>query len=167
MSKLYQTFVAIGLALSIVACSGSGGGSKNGGENNASGNNLPTYTEEHVTAELKNLNSTEKGLENVGLKFKTVYEYRNGLSTNTISFDPTFVQDFLKNHPSVTKENIISSLENYVKVANAYIQKYSNPFNLKKTDGSVEEVQLTDSQKKELDSKVSVANQLITKLKAS
>lgn len=162
MKVIINGFLVLVLGVTLAACGKGGGSANNGGTNS-----LPSYTEAEFTTDLQKLNATEKGLEDVGLKFKTDFADSNGMSTTTFSWDMDFLESYFRSHPSASQKDMIPALENYVKVANAYTQKYSTGFNLKKSDGTVEAKQLLETVKKGIDAKVDVANKTINKLKAS
>ncbi|PWU22237.1 MAG: hypothetical protein C5B49_01255 [Bdellovibrio sp.] len=158
MKNAICSFLSLFVSLTLAGCGAGGGKAQEG--------NLPTYTESEFLADVTNLNATEKSLEGVGLKFESEMKYENGLQTNTISWDSQFMRNYFAGHPYATQKDMVPALENYVKVANAYVKKYGPPFNLKKNDGAVEAKQLFESTKTDIDLKVGVANRTVQKLKS-
>ena len=160
MAKTIHGILGLCLSLTFVACVNKGGGGSN-----PPGNNYPTYAESEYIGDATNLNSTEKGLEGLGLRLKTTSAYDNGLSKTSFMWDKDFLNSYYQSHPTANPKDMIPALENYIKVASDFAKKYAGTFNIKKTDGSVEAKQRFESDTKETDAKINLANDTISKVK--
>ena len=147
------------LSVSINACD-SGSSNKDGKKND-----YPTYSKTEQVTDLEKLNAVEKSLEKVGLRFEIKRDFKNGLSTKTLRWDKSFLENFVVENGAADNAVVIKKLEEFVAAVNTYVGKYEKPFN--STDDGEESVKvLTDSAKEELNSKANVAKKTVDKLKS-
>lgn len=160
MNLLKIAFLTPLIAIFVTAC-----GSDDGDSSNSP--NLPTYSESEHASDLQMLNNTEQGLEGVGLKLVEDVNYQNGQSTSIFRWDQIYLTNFITTNSNFAFSDTISALENYIKVAERFLQKYGGPFNMKKENGETEQMKLIPSVKEEIDAKVRLSKKTVEKLKES
>ncbi len=118
---------------------------------------LPSINTSQLTSDFTDINSYESNeMKTAGLVFKKSYELQNGLSTTTMTFDESKL-----NETSVGV--LITTLEDYVKKVEALLSKYKEGF--KDENGTVNE--LREGVKSDLNLKKDLCKKVITKLKES
>lgn len=162
--ELKDLLCLVSVSLILFACSKDNGGG--GSNSNGNGNNYPTYTESEQLDDLLKVDEAEQSLEKLGLKFDKNEEYRNGLVKTTYFFDKNYLsKKFSGQHVDVNMDDICAAVENYIRVAESHVNKYSGPFNLKMNSGQTIVKEMTREYAESLQDKISLSKKLLVSVR--
>ena len=133
MKKVSRVFLMVGLMVGLSAC----GGANNNGAGAASGEgqSVATFSEQDIAGDLVHLDSKEKGLESVGMRFRTSVD--SASSITYCSWDPEAFTTAYKSNPTLTQADMVKALQDYLDAANAFLKKYEGSFTFKKSGLSI------------------------------
>lgn len=122
MAKLYANFGILVLAALLGGCGNSGSGS---GEETADNSaELPEFSLAEVNAATKSLESKEKDLKEIGIDLSCSQKIEGKNLRTNCQMDEAFLQNFIKNRPTVTYQERILRLGNYIESIDQYLSKY-------------------------------------------
>lgn len=124
------------------------------GEKKETKPSVPTYSDIEATADLASVENIEKDLGALGYRFSIK---QDGF-TKTINWD----QSSLAN--ARDKKQAVERMSAYVRAARQFVGKYQVPFNLAKSDGSVEMRSLKANVKQEFELKIDLCQKTINVL---